>query len=87
MPVGRDGGGHGGRKNRVTITALSPVQGARPNSGASADQVNKQSTPLEKKPVKSGKYDINHVLLYNCEFREIILNSRSSSEQCARNRF
>ena len=33
--------------------------------------------PLEKKLVKSGKYDIDFVLLCSCEFRDIF-NSSSS---------
>ena len=48
--MGGDGGGHGGRKKQGDLNSftLSRVQGPRPNFGASANQISKQSPLLRK---------------------------------------
>ena len=69
--------GTAGEKNRETNSfTLSRVQRLWPSFGATANQINEQFPLLVKKPVRSGKYDINYVWL-----RNILKNSRSSSER------
>ena len=66
MPVGRGGGGHGGRKNREIVTAsLSRVQGAWPFFVASTDQITYQIRNLSNKG--------NMISIRcSCEFRDIL---------------
>ena len=60
---------------------LSRVHGVWLNFGTSTDQINEQSPPLEKKPVKLGKYDIHYVLLCNCECLQVNIDHKVDSMQ------
>ena len=54
--MGRGGGGQAGEKNKETVTA-SLCLVFNGCGGILAPPLIKQSPPLAKKPVKSGKYD------------------------------
>ena len=83
--VGVVEGTAGGKNRDCNSFTLSRVQRLWLSLGATANQINQQSPLLVIKPVKSGKYDINYMLLCSCEFRDIFLNSRLlvKSIQCS----
>ena len=67
MPVGRGGGGHGRRKNRETVTASLCLVFMGRGLIMTPSLIKSINNLFKKKPVKSGKYDIDYVLLYSFE--------------------
>ena len=67
MPVGRGAGGHCRRKNRETVTAPFCLVFMGRGLILTPSLIKSINNLFKKKPVKSGKYDIDYVLLYSFE--------------------